>query len=162
MAAELVSLRQHMAYLTSLTGAPNGTSGGRLSPNGLPSAAHLPADSADLLSAATSSNAVIQVRSARQCRAVSQPAILLNTLCFPDKALLHDQQPKKLLLWHAVSTDAWSAFWDAWLLLWACGAPVCLHMTPKSPCVCLFVCAHLMSYQQAQSRGALKCLQLIL
>ena len=54
IAAELVSLRQHMAYLTSSAGVPNGMPAGRLSPNGMASAAHLPADSADLLSAATS------------------------------------------------------------------------------------------------------------
>ena len=54
MAAELVSLRQHMAYLTSSPGVPNGMPAGRASPTGMASAAHLPADSADLLSAATS------------------------------------------------------------------------------------------------------------
>ncbi len=55
MAAELVSLRQHMAFLTSSTGSPNGMPQGRVSPNGMP-ARH--ADTG-LLSAATSGSLAI-------------------------------------------------------------------------------------------------------
>ena len=36
MAAELVSLRQHMAFLNSSASSPNGLPGARPSPNGLP------------------------------------------------------------------------------------------------------------------------------
>ena len=57
MAAELVTLRHHMAVLTSPTPGPtpNGMPPRRTSPNGMgPPPARMPPDPADLLSAGTS------------------------------------------------------------------------------------------------------------
>lgn len=68
MAAELVTLRHHMALLTSTSPGPtpNGMPLRRTSPNGMgpPPSAHMPPDPADLLSAATSGSlGITKVRS---------------------------------------------------------------------------------------------------
>ncbi|KAL3150536.1 hypothetical protein ABBQ32_000352 [Trebouxia sp. C0010 RCD-2024] len=54
MAAELVTLRHHMAHLTSPTPLPNGLPPRRPSPNGMGAAARMSPDPADLLPAAIS------------------------------------------------------------------------------------------------------------
>lgn len=63
MAAELVTLRHHMAHLTSPTSAPNGLPPRRPSPNGVGAAAHMSPDPAALLPAAISGSVDLKVRS---------------------------------------------------------------------------------------------------
>lgn len=62
MAAELVTLRHHMAHLTSPTPLPNGLPPRRPSPNGMGAAARMSPDPADLLPAAISGSLGMKVR----------------------------------------------------------------------------------------------------
>lgn len=61
MAAELVTLRHHMALLTSPTLAPNGLPPRRPSPNGTGPTAHMSPDPKDLMPAAISGSLGMKV-----------------------------------------------------------------------------------------------------